>query len=107
MSMLPMRSRCRAGAREEIGRETAPGHDDVRVELDERLEDEAALVQARMRHREPRLVDRLVAVQEQVEVDRPRPVARPVARASELALDLEQALEQRARGEPALDLGRG
>ena len=34
-----------------------PGDDEVRVEVGERLEHEAALVQARMRHRQPGLVD--------------------------------------------------
>ena len=52
-------------------------HDELRVELGERLERERALVQARMRERQPRLVDRDALHQQQVEVDRPRPVARP------------------------------
>ena len=53
-----------------------------------------------MGHRQPWLVDRLGAVEQQVEVDRPRPPARAVAHAAELALDLEQPLEQLARGRP-------
>src|SRR5947207_2916358 len=43
-----------------------------------------------MRDDEPGLVELLVAVEEQVQVDRARPVARALARAAELALDREQ-----------------
>ena len=62
------------------GTAPVPGHDEVRVELGERLEREAPLVQARVRHGQARLVDLLVAVEEQVEVDRARAEARAVAR---------------------------
>ena len=48
-------------------------------------------------HGQARLVDRPVAVEQQVEVDRARPPARALAHAAELALDLEQPVEQRAR----------
>ena len=57
---------------EELGDGAVARHDGVGRELGERLEREAPLVQARMRHRQPRLVDDPVAVEEQVEVDRPR-----------------------------------
>src|SRR5262245_52032472 len=50
-----------------------------------------------MRHFEAGLVDAPVAVEQQVEVDRTRPPARPFANAPEVALDLEQPVEQRAR----------
>src|SRR4051812_4487676 len=58
-----------------------------------------------MRHHEPRLVDRLVAVEQEVEVDRPWPPPRPDAFPTEAALDVEQVVEQAARREGGLDLG--
>ena len=54
----------------------------------ERLEREAALVQARVRDGQPRLVDRLFAVEQQVEVDRAR--APPLAA---LAPEFARALQ--------------
>ncbi len=71
-----------------------------------RLEHESALVQTRVRDREARLVDDLVAVEEQVEIDRPRAVAWAVAGPAERALDLEQRVEQLPRAELGLDCGR-
>ena len=50
-----------------------------RIQLRERLQHEAPLVQARVRDGQARLVDRLVAVEQQVEVDRARAEARAVA----------------------------
>ena len=70
----------------------------ARRELRQRLERESALVQTRVRHRQARLGRRLVAVEEQIEVDRPRAVASAVARhAAERALDLEQRVEELLR----------
>ena len=46
-----------------------------------------------------------VAVEEQVEIDRPRPETRPVARPPELALDGEQPVEQLQRLERRLHFG--
>src|SRR5690348_11498823 len=60
-----------------------------------------------MRHGQARLVDHDVAVQEQVEVDRARPPVGLGTLASELALDLEETLEQRARLELGLELRDG
>src|SRR3954453_8598772 len=57
-----------------------------------------------MGHPEPRLVDRLVAVEQEVEVDRPWPPPRPDAFPAEAALDVEQVVEQAARREGGLDL---
>ena len=57
-----------------------------------------------MRHRQARLVDRLVAVEQQVEIDRPRPPAL-AALAPELALDREQRVEQLARRQLGLERG--
>jgi hypothetical protein len=59
-----------------------------------------------MRHGETVLVDRLVAEEEQVEVDRARPpvLARP--QPTEAALDAEQMLEEPPCGQAGLDLGR-
>ena len=68
--------------------------DEAGIELGERLEGETALVEPRMRHVEARLVDGLVAVEEEVEVDRPRPEPAAPSRRGRGALDLEQALEQ-------------
>jgi len=60
----------------------------------QRLEGEAPLVQPGVGHRQGRFLDRGVAIQEQIEVDRPRPEARPVANAAELALDLEEEAQE-------------
>lgn len=79
------------------------GNDERRVELGERLEREAPLVQSRMRHRQTRLVAQLVAVDEQIEVDRARTVPLPVADAPELTLDGEQLVEELARGQRRLE----
>ena len=52
--------------------------DPVRGDLGERLEDEPALPEARVRHDEPGLVDDRVAIQNQVEIERARrPGVRP------------------------------
>src|SRR5437764_857979 len=60
-----------------------------------RLEDEPPLMQARVRNLEHVLIYRLGAVEEQVEVDRARPVTRTLATdAAEIALDLEHQVEQ-------------
>ena len=75
----------------------SPGIVELGLELRQRLEHEAALVQARVRHAQARLVDDLVPVHEQVEVDRPGPPALAVAHATQLALGVEQDVEQLAR----------
>ena len=77
------------------------------IELGERLEDERSLGEPRVRHGEPRLVDRLVAVEEKVEVDRPRPEPRPGALAPERALDREQPFEELPGREIRLDEAGG
>ena len=58
-----------------------------------------------MRNGQARLLHDLLAVEQEVEVDRPRPVARPLADTAQLALDLEQPVEQLPRAEVGLDLG--
>src|SRR6476659_10440586 len=59
-----------------------------------------------MRNLEARLVDRSVAVEQQVEVDGSRAEARPVASdATEAALDRKQALEQLAGAQRRVELG--
>src|SRR4051794_26460761 len=60
-----------------------------------------------MRDLEPGLVDRVVAVEEEIEVDRPRPPLRPDALAAEPALDVEQVVEQLPGRERRLQLGDG
>ena len=57
-----------------------------------------------MRDGQPRLVDRLVAVEQQIEIDRARAPAL-AALASELALDSQQRVEQLAGGEIGLEGG--
>src|SRR5439155_8443943 len=82
----------------------APEHDEAGSQLGERLEDEAPLVQARVRDGEPGLVDHLVAVQEKVEIERPRAVLVGDANAAETLLDREQPVEELARREARLQL---
>ena len=72
------------------------GQDEVGVELGERLEREAPLVQARVRHAQAGLVDRLVAVEQQVEVDRARAEARARPLATQGLLDGEQPIQELA-----------
>jgi subtilisin family serine protease len=81
------------------------GELEVGVELGERLEGEAPLVQARVRNAEARLANRLVAVEEQVEVDRARAEAGAAAHPAEAALDVEEPAEELGRRELRLDLG--
>ena len=70
---------------------------ELRIQLCEGLESEAALGEARVRDGQPRLVHGLVAVEQQVEVDDPRAEARPcTALPAQLPLDREQALEELA-----------
>jgi hypothetical protein len=57
-------------------------------------------------NRQPRLVDLLVAEEQQIEVDRPRPVPRPLAtNAPESRFDRQEAVEQRTRLKVGLDGG--
>ena len=50
-----------------------------------------------MRHLETGLVDLLLAVQEEIQIERPRAARRPLPDASECGLDLEQQSEEIAR----------
>ena len=50
-----------------------------------------------MRDDEPRLVDLLVAEEEEIEVDRARPPLPPGPFAAEAPLDVEQSIEEGAR----------
>src|SRR5262245_47225425 len=77
------------------------------VELEQGLEDEDALGQARVRDLEARLGDCLVPVEKKVEVDTPRAPAlllRSVT--AESALDLQKPLEQLAGWKLGLELCR-
>ena len=76
----------------------------VGSERSQRLEDEAPLEHQRVRHLEARLRDPLVAPQQQVEVDRPRPPARPDPLPAEAPLDVEQMRQERPRRQRGLDL---
>ena len=78
-----------------------------RIELGQRLQREAALVQPRMRDAQARLDNRLVSVEKQIEVDGARAEAGPLAPdPPEAALDREQALKQLACGEGGAKLDR-
>ena len=76
----------------------APRHDEAGSQLGKRLEDETPFVQARMRDMKLGLVDHLVAVEEKVEVERPRAVPAGDADAAVALLDGEQPIEE-LRGE--------
>ena len=65
------------------------------IELGERLEHEAPLCQPRVRDAEARFVHDLVAVEQEVQVDRPRPVALAGTDTSKLLLHGQQALQER------------
>src|SRR5438552_8408593 len=73
------------------------GDDEARSQLGKRLEDEPALVQARVWDGQPRLVDLLVAVEEEVEVERARAVLAGHADTAEALLHVEQAVEELTR----------
>ena len=92
---------------EQIPDPAAVREGELGIELGERLEDEAALCEARVRDAQAGLVDRLLAVEQKVEVDRPRAEARPRPLASERALDGEHPLKERAGGELGVDRARG
>ena len=83
------------------------GQREPRIELDERLEDEAPLGQPGMRDGEAGLVQDEVAEEEQVEIDRPRAPVPDAAVAAELALHGEQPVEQLPGGELRVYSGRG
>jgi hypothetical protein len=73
--------------------------DEAGIEFRKRLQDEAPLVQPGMRDLEGVLVDRLIAVEQQVEIDRARSVAGALAPdAAEVALDLQQEVSS-SRGD--------
>ena len=91
---------------EELLHRPAARHDERRIELRERLERERPLVQARMRKLEARLGDDEVVHQQEIEVDRPRPVALARARRAELLLDLEQGGEERRRRQGGVERDR-
>ena len=81
-----------------------PGNNQSGIKLRERLEGEPPLVQARVRNLKAGLVDRLVAVEEQVEVDRAgAETGADAPDAAQTSFDLEQTLEQHARRKLGLD----
>src|SRR5436190_7914711 len=73
------------------------------VELEERLEDEAALGDGGVRHGQAVRIDTRVGDQQQVDVERTRRVARRVGVAPELDFDALGGSEQRMRIEVGLD----
>ena len=68
------------------------------LQLEQGLEDEPPFGQARVRNDELGLVDSLVAVEEEVEIDRPRAEARAGAITPELEFDCVEPGEERPRG---------
>ena len=85
---------------EKLADRPAPRDDKLGVEVCKRLEREAALVEPWVGQRQPRLVADEVAVDEEVEVERPRPEAdlrRPVA--AQIVLDLEEHRQEVVRVE--------
>jgi hypothetical protein len=80
------------------------GHDEIRLDLGQRAEDESPLVEPGMRDPEARLVDLLFPVDEQIEIERPRSLgrdSRPVA--AEAGLDGEEEVEERPRRQLGLE----
>jgi hypothetical protein len=88
---------------EELARAPPVRQDEPRVQLDERLEDETAFREPRVRNRESRLFDYLVSVQEEIEVDRTRAISRPDPLAPEPTLDAEETSQELDRGVGRLD----
>lgn len=87
--------------REQLGNDP-PFRDDERgIELGERLEREATLVDTRMRYSQTRLVDDLVPVHQQVEIEGSRPPAL-TANPPELTLDAQERLQKLLRSERRL-----
>jgi len=76
-------------------------------DLAQGLEDEAPLVQARVRHDEIRLLEARVVVEEQVEVECARRPALGAALATRLRLDRVQELEELSRPKARAQAGRG
>ena len=74
----------------------APAGGDIRRYLGQRRQHEGPLQHARMRYVEPLLVHGLVAEDENVDVDQPRPPAL-LADAFELPLRLQAKIEKLAR----------
>src|SRR5207237_2564652 len=72
------------------------GIDQVGRNRGERLQDEYALAETRMRHSKPRLVDDLIACENEVEIECPRRI-RARARATVALFDSEKRVEQLAR----------
>src|SRR3954465_7086529 len=68
------------------------------IEIGQRQQRERALGEMRGRHAKGGLVDRDIAVDEDVEIDHTRAPALALARAAVRALDREQRLEELARG---------
>src|SRR5579883_697340 len=90
----------------EGGERLARGQVEVRGDLEQRDQHERALGQLRVRDGEAVLVDGLVAVEQQVQVDFPRPPAFPVLPA-QLCFDRLQLLQQLAGAEGGAHLGGG
>jgi len=88
---------------EQLGNRPAPRKHELRRKLGERLECEAAFVEAWVRHAESREVDDLVCEDEQVEVDGSRAPPRTVSHASKRLLDTEERIEKLAGSERRLD----
>lgn len=93
-------------SREQLSYPAPVGQRELRVELCQRLEGERPLHEPRVGNGKPRLLHDLVAVQKEVEVDRPWSESRPRPLPAELALHGEEPREELARPELGLDSHR-
>ncbi len=105
--MLPGGPPTHSSSASRAGHGAATGNDERGIEVGQRLQGEATLVQARVRNREARPLEGLIPVEQEIEIDRARAPARAhPSFATQVALDREQPVEQVRRGELRVDRNR-
>lgn len=104
LRMLLGKPLCVEGVEQRLHGRRLPREDEIGRELGQRLERKAPLREAWMRHGQARLVQYDLTVDEQVEVDRPRPPPLAGAIATERLLYREENIEQRPWLEAGLEL---
>lgn len=92
---------------EELGQLTPVGQTQAGIELEQRLEHEAPARDLGVRERQALRFPLELAEQENVHVDRPRPVTNAGGRAAQLALDFLAGIEQPLGIERGLDAHAG